>query len=138
MPGRRQRPDAGAEAEAVVGGGGVARGSRLATRERRETLPASSLVESFRVENEGIAAAILGLVGCQMAQQFGPGETGTGQIGPGKSPGSRRECGLPKLASDRGLQGEGAGKTSIVAGMRSHLLAPRHVKLVAVSFLPTS
>ena len=98
MPGRRQRPDAGAEAEAVVGGGGVARGSRLATRERRETLPASSLVESFRVENEGIAAAILGLVGCQMAQQFGPGETGTGQIGPGKSPGSRRECGLPKLA----------------------------------------
>ena len=78
MPGRRRRPDAGAEAEAVVGGGGVARGSRLATRERRETLPASSLVESFRVENEGIAAAILGLVGCQMAQQFGPGEIGTG------------------------------------------------------------
>jgi len=84
MPRRRRRLSSEAEAEAVVGGGGGGgwrrrrEGTRLATRERRETLPASSLVESFRVENEGNVAAILGLVGCQMAQQFGPGEIGTG------------------------------------------------------------
>jgi hypothetical protein len=93
--------DAGAAAVRCRDGGLVtcsyASGGRaarvVATHEwmHGKTLPASSLVDSFHVKNEGKRAVILRLVGCQRAQNFGPGE-----IGPGKTPGSLRESGLPK------------------------------------------
>ena len=102
MPGRRQRPDAVAAALRLAAPARAeeelrVRGqSRLAEGMHGETLLASSLVDCFRVENEGKRAAILGLVGCQRARRFAPGLIGTGQIGPGKSPGSTRERLLPK------------------------------------------
>jgi hypothetical protein len=65
------------------------------SRHHRETLPASRVVDFYRVEKDGKRAEILRWVGCQRAQQFGPGEIGTGEIGTGKTLGSLRENGLP-------------------------------------------
>ena len=76
MPGRRRRRD---EKTCASGGSYAAR-----ERSPRETLPASRVVDSFRVEKEGKRAATLGWVGCQSAQKFGPVEIGTGETAQGK------------------------------------------------------
>ena len=88
MPGRRRPRD---EKTCASGGSYAAR-----ERSPRETLPASRVVDSFRVEKEGKRAATLGWVGCQSAQKFGPGEISTGETSPGKTRGSPRGNGLPK------------------------------------------
>jgi hypothetical protein len=44
-----------------------------------------------------LLAAILGLVGCQRAQKFGPWKIGTEEIDLGKTLESRRECGAAKI-----------------------------------------
>ena len=58
--------------------------ARLASGRHGETLPASRVMDSFRVEKEGKRAATLGWVGCQSAQKFGPVEIGTGETAQGK------------------------------------------------------
>ena len=87
LPGRRRR-DAGVASTGCRGVDGLAtrRPARaeeatwLASGHHEETLPASRVVDSFRVEKEGKRAATLGWVGCQSAQKFGPGEIGTGRL----------------------------------------------------------
>jgi len=76
MPGRRRPRD---EKTCASGGSYAAR-----ERSPRETVPASRVVDSFRVEKEGKRAATLGWVGCQSAQKFGPVEIGTGETAQGK------------------------------------------------------
>jgi len=88
---RRPRDWAGSQAEEE---------SRVRSDSRPygETLPVSSPVDHFLVENEGKRAANLGLVGFQRAAKIGPGEIGTGKIGLGNSQRFLREFGLPKKA----------------------------------------
>jgi len=90
-----------------LNGGGLATGAasrgrrgvaRLASAAHGEALPTRRVVVLILEENTGKRAAIPDFVGCQMDDNFGPGEVGTGQIGPWKSPGSLRDNGLPKEA----------------------------------------
>ena len=51
-------------------------------RVARETLPTRRVVVLILEENTGKRAAIPDFMGCQMDDNFGPREVGTGQIGP--------------------------------------------------------